>query len=425
MEKNRRIYFIAGFITILLALSYFMLTFTRTEYINIIAGKETGVIIDAFGSEIVLSQKDKVIKVNGKLSNEYKVDANKKLSFCSEKEGVFDFTVNILNRVPIKHIKVNVLPDSQLYTGGELIGIKLDTSGVIAVGFEDISAADNKRLSPAKEAGIREGDIVKVINGTEVNKASEVKELLNVLDRENVEIIVSRDNTQLSFIITPIKDINDDTYKIGLWVRDNVAGIGTLTFVSEDLNSFAALGHPITDITTGVTVPVNKGQLLSADIVRVVKAETNKPGEIRGIFSASDVVFGSVVKNNDYGIYGDYYGGLDITDADLLPIATQDEIVQGPAEIITTLDNGKKAYDIEIEKVYRQNMKTSKGMLIKVTDKELLDMTGGIVQGMSGSPIIQNGKIIGAVTHVLTSDPSKGYGIFIEWMIEDLSNDEF
>ncbi len=211
--------------------------------------------------------------------------------------------------------------------------------------------------------------------------------------------------------------------KIGLWVRDNVAGIGTLTFVNEDMSSWGALGHPISDITTGITVPVNKGELLSADIVKVVKSEVNKPGEIRGMFSVSDAVFGSVLKNDEYGIYGAYQGNLNLDKEDLLPIATQNEIVQGPAEIITTLDDGKKAYDIEIEKVNRQNSKTDKGMLIRVTDPELLEKTGGIVQGMSGSPIIQNGKIIGAVTHVLTSDPTRGYGIFIEWMVEDLSDD--
>ncbi len=212
MEKNRRIFYIV-LIVMFLTASVYAVKSTQTEYINIIVGKETSVDLNSLTGKLFLSQKEKIVEVNGQLSEDYEIDPQKKLIFCSEKEGVFDFTVNILYRVPIKHIKVNVLPDTCLYVGGELIGVKLDTLGVIAVGFEKISAADNNILSPAKEAGIREGDIIKSINGIEVNKASEVKELLNTLSNDDIEFIILRSNKLMSVKISPVQDITDNVFK--------------------------------------------------------------------------------------------------------------------------------------------------------------------------------------------------------------------
>lgn len=391
------------------------------DTLNIIVGQETNVRIKSIFKNISLSQNEEIISVNGTLDSNYKVDAKKSLKFLSKKEGIFDLTVNIFNGVPIKHIKVNVLPNEKVYVGGELIGVKLDTAGVIAVGFGKINAYDGTAVSPANEAGIKEGDIVKRINGKEVNKASEVREILNNISNESITISVERSGEIFDFAITPVKDKTDDQYKIGLWVRDNVAGVGTLTFVTEDQKQFAALGHAITDATTHITVPVKSGELLAADIVNVVKSEKNLPGEIRGIFSNTEQIFGTVDHNDDFGIYGYYKDGLVLDDKMLLPIATQDEIVQGPALMVCTIGDRKETYDINIKEINYQTSKNSKSMLIEVTDENLLEKTGGIVQGMSGSPIIQNGKVIGAVTHVLVNNPKQGYAIFIEWMVNNFN----
>lgn len=393
----------------------------KPDTLNIIVGQETTVRINSVFKNILLSQNEEVISVNGSMDSVYRVDTKKNLKFLSKKEGIFDLTVNIFNGVPIKRIKVNVLPNEKVYAGGELIGVKLDTSGVIAVGFGKINTAGGTAVSPANEAGIKEGDIVKKINGNEVNKASEVRELLNNISRDRVNISVERNGEPVEFSISPVKDSTDGQYKIGLWVRDNVAGVGTLTFVTEDRKKFAALGHAITDATTHITVPVKSGELLAADIVNVVKSEKNLPGEIRGIFSNTEQIFGTVDHNDDFGIYGFYKDGLELENEMLLPIATQDEIMQGPALMVCTIGDKKEAYDINIKEINYQTSKNSKSMLIEVTDKGLLEKTGGIVQGMSGSPIIQNGKIIGAVTHVLVNNPRQGYAIFIEWMVNNFN----
>jgi len=221
------------------------------------------------------------------------------------------------------------------------------------------------------------------------------------------------------------KDINlikeGENYKLGLWVRDSTAGIGTLTFYHEDTNTFGALGHPITDGDTNTTFTIKDGDLLSASILSVRKGEKGVPGELRGLFVNEKKSIGQIESNSSSGIFGKTYQPLvNSIFNQPMSVGFRNEVVEGPAKIITTIDdNGPKEYDIEIIKLLQQDKSGPKSMIIRVTDEELLSKTGGIVQGMSGSPIIQNDKIVGAVTHVLINKPEIGYGIYIEWMLEE------
>ena len=218
-------------------------------------------------------------------------------------------------------------------------------------------------------------------------------------------------------MIHPIKSV-DGKNKIGLWVRDSTAGIGTVTFIDPVTGIYGALGHPITDVDTGDIIKISKGNIVSSSIVNVKRGEKGNPGELKGVFINDDINLGSVEQNTKFGIFGKY--SLENIYTEKLKIALKDEIQEGPAQIISTVDNGEpKLYDVVIEKLLQQDNPSSKSMIIKVVDEDLLKKTGGIVQGMSGSPIIQNNKIVGAVTHVLVNKPDTGYGIYIEWMLKE------
>lgn len=219
--------------------------------------------------------------------------------------------------------------------------------------------------------------------------------------------------------VKPVKS-KDNQYKIGLWIRDSTAGVGTLTFYDNKTGTFAALGHPITDVDTGTILNVNSGQIVNSSIVSVRKGVRGTPGELKGIFIDEDVVLGQIIKNTQCGIFGKSNLPIKNKNNKKMKLALRDEIKEGPAQIYTTIDGSEpKLYNIMVEKLLPQNSPGPKSMVIKVTDKELLEKTGGIVQGMSGSPIIQDNKIIGAVTHVLINKPDTGYGIYIEWMLKD------
>lgn len=309
----------------------------------------------------------------------------------------------------------------KLYPGGQPIGIRISTKGVLVVALSDIEGNQGKMLSPAGDSDIEIGDSILKINGKEVLKAEDVSKYVNDSDGKKLEVTLSRKGTIIFKSVTPIKSKNDSSYKIGLWIRDSTAGIGTLTFYDEKSKAFAALGHPITDVDTNTILEIGNGQLLSSDIASVKKGCKGNPGELRGIFTNEDNPIGEIFKNTSCGIFGKAKTSLtnSIYQKPIFP-AFKNEIKVGPAQILTTVYGEEpKLYDIEIQKLYDQDSPDSKSMLIKVTDKELLDKTGGIVQGMSGSPIIQNERLIGAVTHVLVNKPDTGYGVYIEWMLKD------
>lgn len=367
------------------------------------------------------AEENYIMEVNGSKKADYNLNLKNPIKLQSDKTGEIDLNIKLFGFLPIRSMKVKVLPDVKLYPGGQSIGVKLKTKGVIVVGLSEIEAEDGKAHSPGLDANVNVGDIVYKIDDQKVNTAEEVSKVINNISDRPVKLEIKRKDTWEKISVQPIKDKTDGKYKIGLWVRDNTAGVGTLTFYHDKSKKYGALGHAITDITTGIIMPVNNGEIVSSKVASVIQGKKGKPGEIRGIFYNEDKKIGNIEKNTSQGLYGTVYSQL-INDKipKALSIGLQQHIKEGPAKILTTLDDNQvEMYDIEIEKLTMQPSKTGKSMIIKVTDPRLLEKTGGIVQGMSGSPIIQENKIVGAVTHVFVNDPSKGYGIFIEWMLEE------
>lgn len=329
--------------------------------------------------------------------------------------------VKLLGMVPIKNVNVSKIPDLELYPGGTPIGIKMNTKGLLVVAFSDVRGDDGKIQSPGALAGLNIGDIILKANNKEVNASNELIKIINEEKGAKVKLTVERKGEIFEKELNPIKFNNEDKYKIGLWLRDSTAGVGTLTFYHKDSNAYGALGHPITDIDTNSVLKVGKGSIVEASIINVRKGIKGNPGELKGIFVNEDKSFGNINFNTECGVFGVGTDNIYKSISDKpLKIGLRNEIKEGKAKIITTIDeNGPQYYDIVIEKLLYQEAPGAKSMIIKITDPKLLERTGGIVQGMSGSPIIQNDKIVGAVTHVLINKPDTGYGIYIEWMIKD------
>lgn len=309
-----------------------------------------------------------------------------------------------------------------VYVGGAPVGVKLKTEGVLVVALSDIEAKDGKIYSPANEDGIRIGDIILSINEEKISSSNDVAKIINNCKNEYLNVLLERNEKVISKKIKPIEN-KDGVFKIGLWVRDSTSGVGTLTFYDKENNKFAALGHAIADIDTNQIIKIKDGTIVESSIVSVKKGEKGEPGELRGIFLDEESSLGIIKLNSTCGIYGIANNNL-IKKFNLKPyeVAKVDEIREGPAQIITTLEGQEtKLYNIRIDKLLEQKSSGTKSMVIVITDKELLEKSGGIVQGMSGSPIIQNNKIIGAVTHVLINKPEVGYGIYAQWMIDEMS----
>jgi stage IV sporulation protein B len=351
-----------------------------------------------------------------------KEEDNIKVNNLFENSNTRTAKASLLGIVPLKSIYVKSVPSEiSVYPGGQPIGVKLNTKGVLVVALSDIETEKGKSNSPAALAGVQIGDNIIKINSIPINSAEQVSRLVNESDGNELNIIIDRKGNELMKKIKPIKSIKDDKFKIGLWVRDSTAGVGTLTFYDNVSKKFGALGHPITDSDTGTTLNISYGEIVSSSIVSVRKGTRGNPGELKGIFVNEDVTIGNISKNTDCGIFGS--SNKDLINKKFnkpIKIGLRNEIKEGPAKIITTIDGEEpRAYDIKIEKLLEQDIPGPKSMLIRVVDPELLQKTGGIVQGMSGSPIIQDNKLVGAVTHVLINKPDTGYGIYIEWMLKD------
>ena len=300
-------------------------------------------------------------------------------------------------------------PD-KLIPGGRTTGIKLYAEGAVVTGFSSSGA-------PAKTAGIKIGDVIVAVDGQPVfDKTTLVGALTNAKDKD-VEITVKRNGQNITMDVSALHDSTGVGYTIGASVKDTIAGIGTVTYIVPDSGEYGALGHGITDPETMSLAPFDEGVLMPSTVISVKKGEEGTPGELIGSYEMSKVQ-GSVKSNTNCGIFGKLNDSSGFCDGECIPIAELNDIKKGKASILSNItDNKVDSYDIEIVDIDRKNT-NMKQMLIKVTDPDLLSVTGGIVQGMSGSPIIQDGKLVGAVTHVLVNDPTRGYGIFIENMLD-------
>ena len=327
--------------------------------------------------------------------------------------------LKLFNSIAVKDINVSVIPTTTVIPVGKAIGMKLYTKGVLVVGMSEIENEERIKEKPYENSGIEEGDSIIAINNEEINTTDELIQQVNNSNGESLKIKYVKDDKILETSIVPVKTKED--YKIGLWVRDAAAGIGTLTFYEPSTNMFMSLGHGIIDIDTEEIVDISRGELVTANILSIIKGEKNKPGEIKGSITKG-VAIGDIYKNTKMGVYGNVKNRQYIdTTYNEMEFAERSEIKTGKATILCQLDSGApQEYQIEIERIYLNNNTDNKSMLIKITDEELLNKTGGIIQGMSGAPIMQNGKFIGAVTNVLVKDPTKGYAIFGDLLIKQM-----
>lgn len=333
----------------------------------------------------------------------------------------FDANILFMNMIPIKKVSIEKIDDIYVVPGGSPFGVKLFTKGVIIVGISDIKTNEGV-FNPAKQAGLQKGDIILNINRQEVNSNEELIKIVEESHGNELFAEVIRNGMKYETNIKPIKCDTDNIYKLGLWVRDSSAGIGTVTFWDEKTKIFGGLGHGICDVDTGALLPLSRGDIIKVNINGISKGMRGNPGELKAYFLEGEPI-GILTENSYSGVYGKL--NTKISQKDALPVAMKQQVKKGKAQILTTtLGSEPEYYDIDITHINYNEKQASKNMIIKITDDKLLNQTGGIIQGMSGSPIIQNGMLIGAVTHVFVNDPQKGYAIFAENMISKIQNSD-
>ncbi len=349
---------------------------------------------------------------NPDLGNVFSAESNFAVAAGTDSFSAYRSQITALKVIPVKEIKINVTKRRYVGLGGDVFGIKLYTKGIIVVSIDSVTTPSGSK-DPAVKAGLKCGDIITHINGEAATSSNQLTDSVEQSQGQTLKLNIDRNGEKLELTLRPEKSVNGG-YKAGIWVRDSSAGIGTVTFYDDETGSFAGLGHGVCDVDTGRIMPLNNGEAVRARVNGFYKSSAGNPGELCGVFS--DIALGVLRINCETGVYGEL---LQPSGAKVIPVALESEVKLGAAQMITTIDDGgPQYYDIEIIKIYPSSDLSSRNMIIKVTDAVLLEKTGGIVQGMSGSPIVQNSMLVGAVTHVFVNDPTQGYGIFSSRMLE-------
>ncbi len=337
--------------------------------------------------------------------------------------GTFHMQVKLFGMIPVREMVVNVVPRTKVIPGGQSIGVLLHTHGVMVVGMADIKGKGGKKVNPAVDAGISVGDIILKVNDLEIKSDAQLRSIIDNCGKEKkpLQLKIKRKDKTFSTTIKPTYCSETRRYRLGLFIRDSAAGVGTLTFYHPESGSYGALGHMIADIDTAQQIDLADGCVVGANIQSIHPGKRGRPGEKIGLFEGKSTLTGNITKNTRYGIFGKLDDPVDNPVYDKpVPVALNNEIKPGPAQILTVVKGNRiEQYDIEIEKVLPNSRSDGKGLILKITDRELLQCTGGIIQGMSGSPIIQEGRLVGAVTHVFINDPTRGYGVLAEWMLKE------
>jgi len=364
-----------------------------------------------------------VLQLNGLTRPTLQVSPNHPLRLSSQQSGTARLTLKLFGTIPIKTVRIQVVPGLKVIPGGQTIGVKVKSAGILVVGHHLVNVREDQRVSPGENAGIQLGDLMTHMDGVALTDISKVATMVEEagIGKRKLDISFKRGEQTLSTKLTPAYDEEDKAWRLGLYIRDSAAGVGTLTFYAPDQGVYGALGHVITDMNTQTPIVVGSGQIVQSNVTSISKSQDGEPGEKRAHFLKESNILGNIVSNTHFGIFGKMTQNPEHSlYKDPIPVAFAEEVKEGPAEILTVVDGQQvERFKVEIVHVARQDAPATKGLVIKITDPKLISKTGGIVQGMSGSPIVQNGKLIGAVTHVFVNDPKSGYGCFIEWMLQD------
>jgi stage IV sporulation protein B len=415
------------FIFLIAFISPFIASFLYIpEEIQLVAGREHEFKFNVPLQAKIVSDQQGVLKVNNRPIDQKDIDISlqEPFSIQSDEKGTLDVKLKLLGVLPLKTVKVDVISPMEVVPCGMTVGVNVATDGIMVLGTGNVNGIDGKVYEPSKGV-LESGDLILEVNGKPLENKEQLIDFIENSNNKKLKMKVKREDEIIEASIQPIKSQEDKRFKIGAWVRDQTQGIGTITYYNPNSNSFGALGHGITDIDTKKLMPIKSGKIMKAEITSIKKGQKGIPGELTGaIYDTEESRIGSVELNTTQGIFGK----IDPHKSDMLPnetvpIGLQHEIHEGKAVIRSNISGNKiEEFDIYIQKISKFNQDASKGMIVKITDPRLLDKTNGIVQGMSGSPILQDGKLIGAITHVFVQDPTKGYGIFIESMLkkEDL-----
>ena len=394
---------------------YYLIDSSIPSVIHVRAGSEEALELDipAKGEILSVSEQGRSNIPEGAVN----VDLSRPVTMKTGNADGLLMQVKLFGILPMKQVGIRVIEDQELIPVGVPIGIYVKTEGVLVVGTGQFQAAEGGKVSPAEHI-LKSGDYVLKLNGTEVTKKDELIARIENSDGGEQILTIRRGEECFDVKIRPVRD-QTGKYKIGVWVRDNAQGVGTMTYIDSQGN-FGALGHGINDVDTSTLMEMNDGTLYQTEIISIQKGTAGHPGEMTGmIVYADDRILGDITSNSIRGIFGKCNNkALALGTEEALPIGLKQEIEKGPAQILCTVDGTTRYYDVEITDIHLDHDNVNRGIELKVTDPELIALTGGIVQGMSGAPIIQNGKFVGAVTHVLVQDSTIGYGIFIENMLE-------
>lgn len=394
------------------------------HHVRVTRGEARQIAADLPAVLYVRSDRSGVLRVNGRNlpARRWHPMADGNLAVEPLRTGQYHLEVRAYRLLPVRRVTVDVLPPLAVVPGGQSIGVLVNPGGVVVIEDSPVKGPDGKRRFPAREAGVRPGDVILALDGRPVADKEEMAAGVADAGRRGavIRITVRRGDQEWQTTMDPVFDQERQRYLVGLWVRDGATGIGTLTFFEPGSGRYGALGHLVTD-SGGQPYRFDSGALVDAFISGIRPGQPGMPGEKIGVFLNQEDELGTIERNTALGIFGRLNRRPEAGGP--IPVALEGEVHNGEAEIITVIRGQQpERFTVLLERLYPQGRPSDKGMIVRITDERLLNATGGIVQGMSGSPIIQDGRLVGAVTHVFVNDPTRGYGVFAEWMVRELEN---